>query len=57
MLTYSLLAMLFLVYVGVRGVSVGVLLWPAVAVHAMPVALLLRARFNEGAGAAGDQGE
>ena len=53
MLTYSLLAMLFLVYVGVRGTSVGVLLWPAVAAHAILVALLLRARFTEGAGPAG----
>ena len=57
MLTYSLLAMLFLVYVGVRGASVGVLLWPAVAAHAILVALLLRARFTEGAGPAGGRGE
>jgi hypothetical protein len=57
MLTYSLLAMLFLVYVGVRGAWVGVLLWPAVAAHAILVALLLRAQFNEGAGPAGGQGE
>jgi hypothetical protein len=32
MLTYGLLAALFLIYVGVNGVA-GILLWPAVAVH------------------------
>ena len=57
MLTYSLFAMLFLVYVGVRGASVGVLLWPAVMVHAILVALLLRARFAEGPGPAAVKGE
>jgi hypothetical protein len=35
MLTYSSLAMLYLVYLGVRGEWVGKLLWPAVAVHAI----------------------
>ena len=50
MLTYSLLATLFLVYVGVRGVSVGVLLWPAVVAHAILIALLLLARSRAGAG-------
>ncbi len=39
MLTFSLLAMLYLVYVGVNG-AVGILLWPAVAAHA-GLALLL----------------
>jgi len=57
MLTYSLLAMLFLAYVGVRGPSVGVLLWPAVAAHAIFVALLLCARFTEGAGPPSGRGE
>jgi hypothetical protein len=33
MLTYNLLATLYLVYVGVNS-GVGILLWPAVAVHA-----------------------
>jgi hypothetical protein len=42
MLTYSVLATLILAYVSVRGASVGVLLWPAVAV-------LLRARYRDGA--------
>jgi hypothetical protein len=50
MLTYSTLATLFLVYVGVRGASVGVLLWPAVVIHAILIALLLRARSTKGAG-------
>ena len=57
MLTYSVLALLFLVYVGVCGVSVGVLLWPAVAAHAILVALLLRARFAERPGPAAVRGE
>src|SRR6476659_9981939 len=34
MLTYGALAALYLAYVGVRGQGVGVLLWPAVVVHA-----------------------
>ena len=42
MLTYSLLAMLYLVYVGVNG-GVGILLWPLVAVHAGLSVLLVRA--------------
>ena len=50
MLTYSLLAVLFLIYVGVRGVSVGVLLWPAAVAHAILVSLLLLARSRAGAG-------
>jgi hypothetical protein len=40
MLTYSLLAMLYLVYVGVNG-GVGILLWPGAAVHAGLSVLLL----------------
>jgi hypothetical protein len=50
MLTYGLLTMLFLVYLGVRGASVGVLLWPAVAAHAILIVLLLLARSRAGAG-------
>src|SRR5512143_1087344 len=34
MVTYGTLAALYLAYVGVRGQGVGVLLWPAVVVHA-----------------------
>jgi hypothetical protein len=47
MLTYSALAMLYLSYIGVGGESVGLLLWPAVVVHAILVALLIGARFKE----------
>ncbi len=42
MLTDSLLAMLYLVYVGGNG-RVGILLWPAVAAHAGLSVLLVRA--------------
>ncbi len=41
MLSYSTLAMLYLAYVGFNGV-VGILLWPAVAVHAGLSILLIR---------------
>jgi hypothetical protein len=47
MLTYSTLAMLYLMYIGVRGEAVGLLLWPAVAAHAILVVLLVGARFKE----------
>lgn len=47
MLAYSTLAMLYLVYIGVRGEAVGLLLWPAAVVHAVLVVLLFRARFKE----------
>ena len=40
MLTYTLLATLYLFYVGVRG-EAGILLWPAVAVHVVLSVLLL----------------
>jgi hypothetical protein len=40
MLTYSALALLYFVYIGVRGEFVGPLLWPAAAGHAVLVALL-----------------
>jgi hypothetical protein len=43
MLTYSGLAMLYLVWIGVRREVVGLLLWPAVVVHAMLVVLLVGA--------------
>jgi hypothetical protein len=46
MSTYSTLAMLYLAYVGVNG-GAGILLWPAVAVHAGLSALLVRAWWNE----------
>ena len=47
MMTYGTLAALYLISVGVRGQAVGVLLWPAVAAHAVLLALLLYARFKE----------
>jgi drug/metabolite transporter (DMT)-like permease len=40
MLTYSTLAMLYLIVVGVRGEGVGLLLWPAVVAHAILIVLL-----------------
>jgi hypothetical protein len=42
MLTWSVLAMLYLAIVGLGG-SAGILLWPAVGVHAIIAVLLLRA--------------
>jgi hypothetical protein len=47
MLTYSALAMLYLIRIGVRGAPVGPLLWAGVAVHAVLVALLVGARFKD----------
>ncbi len=46
MLTYSTLAMLYLIRIGVRGAPVGPLLWVGVAVHAVLIALLVVARFK-----------
>jgi hypothetical protein len=46
MLTYSTLAMLYLT-IGDRGEMVGLLLWPAVVLHAILVVLLVRARFKD----------
>lgn len=43
MLCYSLLATLYLAYLGIRGEWVGVLLWPAVAIHAILTFVLTRA--------------
>jgi hypothetical protein len=54
MLTYGTLAALYLAYVGVRGHGVGVLLWPAVVVHAILIILLLRARSRERMSGVGD---
>ena len=47
MVTYSSLAMMYLIYIGVRGEVVGLLLWPAVVVHAILVVVLFRARIKE----------
>ena len=46
MLTYSALATLYLLYLGIRGEWVGPLLWPAVVLHAILTALLARAWFE-----------
>ena len=43
MLCYSLLATLYLAYLGISGGWVGVLLWPAVAIHVVLTYLLSRA--------------
>jgi len=40
MLTYSGLAMLYLLYIGISGELIGLLLWPAVVVHAILTMLL-----------------
>jgi hypothetical protein len=43
MLTYSLLATLYFLYLGIRGEWVGPLLWPATVLHVILTALLARA--------------
>jgi hypothetical protein len=43
MLGYSVLVTLYLTYLGIGGKWVGVLLWPAVVVHAILTTLLVRA--------------
>ena len=43
LLTYNLLATLYLAYLGIGGGLVGSLLWPAVALHAVLTFLLARA--------------
>jgi len=46
MLTYSTLAMLYLIRIGIRGAPIGLLLWPAVVAHVILVALLVVALFK-----------
>jgi len=46
MLTYGVLATLYLAYLGVNGEWVGSLLWPAVVLHAILTILLARAWFQ-----------
>lgn len=43
MFTYSFLAMLYLIYLGIGGEWTGILLWPGVVIHAGLGALLARA--------------
>jgi hypothetical protein len=47
MLCYSLLVTLYLVYLGIRGEWVGIILWPAVAVHVALALPLARAWYKE----------
>ncbi|NJD24727.1 MAG: hypothetical protein FIB06_04920 [Betaproteobacteria bacterium] len=47
MLTYSAAATLYLAYVALAGGMTGVLLWPAVALHAILTVLLARAAHAE----------
>ena len=47
MMTYGTLAALYLAYIGISGPGGGLLLWPAVVVHALLIVLLLRARSRE----------
>ena len=46
MSTYSALATLYLAYLGIGGESVGLLLWPAVVLHAVLTLLLVRVWFK-----------
>jgi hypothetical protein len=46
-LTYSLLAALFLAYLGIRGSSTGLLLWPGAAFHGVFSVLLVVAWLKE----------
>jgi len=45
MLIYTLLAVFYLLYLGIRGEWVGILLWPAAVLHAILTFLLARAWF------------
>ena len=47
MLTYSILAMLYLIVVGLRSEAFGLLLWPAVAIHAVLIVLLGGAEWKQ----------
>ena len=44
---YSLLTTLYLAFLGIRGEWVGILLWPAVGLHAVIMILLARACFKD----------
>jgi hypothetical protein len=46
MLTYGALVTLYLAYLGLVGGFTGILLWPAVVVHALLTILLARAWFQ-----------
>lgn len=53
----SLLATAFLIYVGIRGVNVGVLLWPAVAAHLILAIQLARSWLGLRGGSITDEAE
>jgi hypothetical protein len=46
MLTYGTLVTLYLLYLGIRGELIGILLWPAVVLHAVLTVLLARSWFR-----------
>jgi len=46
LLAYNVLIAIFLLYLGIRGELVGVLLWPAFAVHGVLSALLARLAYT-----------
>ena len=48
LLCYNLLATIYLLYVGIAGEWVGILLWPVVALHAVLTSLLARAWLKAG---------
>ena len=47
MLTYSAAVTLYLAYLGLAGASTGIVLWPAVILHAVLTALLIRASMSD----------
>jgi hypothetical protein len=47
MLTYSGAVALYLAYVGIAGSLAGILLWPAVVLHVILTALLVRASTSD----------
>jgi hypothetical protein len=47
MLTYSAFVTLYLAYLGLAGGLTGILLWPAVVLHAILTALLIRGPAND----------
>jgi hypothetical protein len=53
MVTYSTLVALYLAYLGFAGRFVGVLLWPAVALHIVLAVLLMASLRSERRGSAG----
>jgi hypothetical protein len=47
MLTYNLLVTTYLMYLGFGGTLVGILLWPAIAIHAVLTLLVSYVWFND----------